>query len=104
VSSAKTETKKFTDVILETPILRGETKIEKITIRKPAPGEMRGLRLSELMNSDVSALITIIPRVSDPALIEQEIEVMEVDDFTALGNAVVDFLWPASMKAALGIK
>ena len=55
-------------ITLETPIPRGDDPITSITLRKPAAGELRGVALSDLLRLDVAALITVLPRISTPAL------------------------------------
>ena len=37
-------------VALEQPIMRGETKIDKVTVLKPNSGALRGVRLQPLMD------------------------------------------------------
>ncbi|WP_236672036.1 phage tail assembly protein [Croceicoccus sp. YJ47] len=56
------------DVPLATPIARGDTTIDRITLRKPKAGALRGLTMQDILQADVSALITLIPRISTPAL------------------------------------
>ena len=67
-------------------------KIESVKIRKPMSGELRGLRLVDLANADVSSMITVIPRISEPALTEQELSEMDPSDFSNLAIEVVGFL------------
>ena len=55
-------------VILDTPIRRGTTHIESITLRKPNSGELRGVSLAELLQMDVNSLIKVVPRISTPTL------------------------------------
>lgn len=86
---------------LEHPIIRGDQKIEAVTLRKPASGEMRGLTLQALGQSDVTSLITLIPRISEPPLTTPEVEAMQVEDFAACGNAVFDFFLKPSQREAI---
>ncbi|KAI3489579.1 hypothetical protein L1887_46630 [Cichorium endivia] len=55
-------------VQLDTPIKRGKTEIAEIVLRKPQSGALRGTRLQAIMDMDVGAMMTIIPRISTPAL------------------------------------
>ena len=90
---------KTANVPLENPIRRGDKEISQVTLRKPRGGELRGLSLQDIGQSDVNALITLIPRISDPTLTVQEVENMEVEDLAAMGSAVFDFfLTPAQRK------
>lgn len=85
---------------LVTPIVRGETRIESITLRKPASGELRGLSLSDLLRLDVDALITVIPRISIPTLNEAECRELDVEDLTSIGTEVVGFFVGAKSPKA----
>jgi hypothetical protein len=88
--------------ILETPIERGETKIEKIEIRKPRPGECRGLKMQDLATGDTTALIKLLPRITIPALTEHEVsEQMDLADLTECAGIIVDFLFTTSRKKDL---
>ena len=49
---------------LDTPIKRGKTEITEIVLRKPQSGALRGTRLQAIMDMDVNAMMTVIPRIS----------------------------------------
>jgi hypothetical protein len=83
---------------LDTPIKRGESIIEKVTLRKPASGELRGTNLADLLQMDVSALEKVLPRISDPTLTPQEVQNLDPADLFQLGAAVTSFLLPKAMK------
>lgn len=59
-------------VKLDTPIMRGKTEITEIVLRKPQSGALRGTRLQAIMDMDVGAMMTVIPRISSPTLTAQE--------------------------------
>ncbi|EEC5249608.1 phage tail assembly protein [Salmonella enterica subsp. enterica] len=88
-------------VTLDTPIVRGSTTIETLTIRKPSAGELRGVKLQALMESDVNSIITLLPRITSPALTIGEVNSMDASDLLALGNEVIIFLLPKSVRADL---
>lgn len=77
---------------LNTPIQRGETQIEEITLRKPASGELRGIKLVDLLQMDVESLITVLPRISTPTLTAQEAANLDPADLLAMGAEVSGFL------------
>jgi hypothetical protein len=83
---------------LDTPIQRGELTIESVYLRKPSAGELRGVALSELLNLDVSALIKVITRISQPSLTELELTRLDPADLVQLGGKVAGFLLPKSLK------
>lgn len=90
-------------VKLDTPIKRGKAEVTDIVLRKPQSGALRGTRLQAIMDMDVSAMMTIIPRISTPALTAQEMAEMDPADLTALSVEVVTFLLPKSVLAGLAI-
>ena len=85
-------------VILDTPIRRGTTSIDSITLRKPNSGELRGVSLAELLNMDVNSLVKVVPRISSPTLTAIEVTSMDPADLFALGTKVSGFLLQKSMK------
>jgi hypothetical protein len=53
---------------LAAPIARGETAIEALTIRKPSAGQLRGLSLQSLLSLDITAILTVTPRITMPPI------------------------------------
>jgi hypothetical protein len=87
-------------VTLDTPIKRGKTEITEVVLRKPQSGALRGVRLQALMEMDVNAVMTVLPRVSAPALTAQEVNEMDPADLLALSVEVVTFLLSKSALSA----
>lgn len=86
-------TKKTTESVpLDTPIKRGEKEITAVTLRKPLAGELRGVSLTALLQMDVDALTTVLPRISDPTLTTHEVRAMDPADLVQMGGAVAGFL------------
>ena len=88
-------------VQLDTPIMRGKTQITEIVLRKPQSGALRGTRLQAIMDMDVGAMMTVIPRISTPTLTAQEMAELDPADLTALSVEVVTFLLKKSVLAGL---
>lgn len=86
-------------VELDEPIVRGETEITSVTVRKPKSGALRGVRLVALMDMDVTAMTEVLPRITDPALTKPEIMAMSPGDLLNMSIEVVNFLLPKSMQA-----
>lgn len=91
----------ITKVPLSEPIKQGETEITEVTVRRPSPGECRGLNLGLLMNGDVNEQLKIFPRITIPPLLTHELEAMALCDFVEMGEALTNFLYSPSRKAAL---
>ncbi|MGE4431888.1 MAG: phage tail assembly protein [Sphingobium sp.] len=88
-------------VTLSEPIVRGETTISDIQIRKPKAGEMRGLSIQDLMTARVSAVIDVLPRISMPPITQQEAENLDLSDLAACSGAIIDFFLKAGDRAAI---
>jgi len=88
-------------VELDTPILRGKTEITSVIVRKPQSGALRGTRLQALLDMDVNALITVLPRITNPALTTAEINEMDPADLVSLSVEVVTFLLKKSVLSDL---
>ena len=85
-------------VPLEKPVKRGDQLIAEITLIKPNAGTLRGVSLAAVANSEVDALIKVLPRMTAPMLTEQEVAAMELPDLVALAGQVVGFLSPSSAR------
>lgn len=92
---------RFETVTLSTPIMRGETTVDRLTLRKPKGGELRGLSLQDILTSDIGAILTLIPRISDPILIRDEAEQLEADDLAEIGGVIRSFFMTAAERTAI---
>lgn len=70
-----------------------------VSVRKPDSGELRGLKLADLLQSDVTALMMLAPRITIPAVPKGA--KMDPADLTQFGGEVMDFLLPKAVKEAL---
>lgn len=93
--------KKFKTITLDEPIKRGESEIATITLRKPQAGELRGLTLEDLLKTDVDTILKLIPRISDPILIDQEVAAMDPADLTECGGAIRGFFMTKAQQAIM---
>ncbi|MEH3773820.1 phage tail assembly protein [Enterobacter asburiae] len=96
--TATTETEKPNTVTLDNPVMRGEQKIEKVTVFKPNAGTLRGVSLAALASSDVDALIKVLPRMTYPALTEHEVTRLDGSDLMLFAAEVIVFLSPSSAR------
>ncbi len=90
-------TRKLTDPItLSQPITRKNAEpITTVTLRKPDVGTLRGLKLMEVMRMDVSTHCTLLPRITEPALLPDEVATLDVADFTSLVTGALGFFMSA---------
>ncbi|HGG2618043.1 phage tail assembly protein [Escherichia coli] len=56
------------------------------------------ISLAAVANSEVDALIKVLPRMTAPMLTEQEVAALELPDLVALAGKVVGFLSPNSVQ------
>lgn len=87
-------------VKLSTPIVRGENSFDEIQVMKPNVPALRGLKLLDVLQSDINALEVLLPRVTQPMLHKADFEKMEPQDFIELATAVLNFLAPTSDSPA----
>ena len=87
-----------TTITLDTPIKRGEQDIAVITVRKPGSGELRGVSLMDLMRMDVTALHTVLPRITAPTLTTADVSKLDPADLVKLASEVTGFLLPKEAK------
>lgn len=85
-------------VTLDHPIKRGEQQIEKIELRKPRAGELRGVALFDLVRMDVTAVQTVLPRISIPTLTRHEVDGLDPADLFQLSAEVSAFLSPKAAQ------
>lgn len=94
--TAEASKRKFVPIELEEPIARGDTAIATITLRKPAAGELRGLSLQDLMTCEISSILKVIPRISDPILTDVEANQLGTEDLAQCGGVIRGFFLTAS--------
>lgn len=85
-------------VKLDEPVTRGSTKIETVHVRRPRAGALRGINIIDLANLNTTALITVLPRITDPSLTKEEVGNLDPADLTALGMQVATFLAPKALQ------
>lgn len=90
---------KFTDVTLSEPLTIGGKEVTSIRLRRPAPGEMRGLSLMQVMQMNVDAIMKLVPRIAEPVLDEQTLAAMDAADFGEIAGQVVIFFDRGSVAA-----
>lgn len=83
-------------VTLETPVTRGDLVISRIELIKPNSGALRGTRLADLAGSDVDALMTVLPRITIPALTKADCAALDPVDLIVIAGKVIGFLSPKS--------
>jgi hypothetical protein len=78
-------------ITLKKPLKRGETEITQFEMREPTAGELRGIRLTDLLNGDVEAVITVLPRITSPILQQHELAGLGAKDLGEISGQLMDF-------------
>lgn len=84
----------LTKVTLVVGIQRGDKAIKELTLRRPKAGELRGLKILELVNLDTQALMTFLPRITMPPIITEELNQLDLADFMTLATEAISFFSP----------
>jgi hypothetical protein len=87
-------------ITLDSPVMHGSQKLTEITLRKPSAGALRGLALTDVLQMDVTALTTLLPRITQPALTKADVQNMDPADLVQIGGRVANFLLPKAMREA----
>lgn len=88
---------------LSTPIKRGEEVIETVWLTPPTAGTLRGLRLMDVAQMEVTAISTLLARITNPVLLPAEIAALSLPDFMALSVEVAGFFVRPEDRAAAGL-
>ncbi|UQY89540.1 phage tail assembly protein [Stenotrophomonas rhizophila] len=65
--------------------------ISSLTLRKPNAGTLRGIKLADLLQMDVGALTTLLPRISTPTLTAADAAKLDPVDLVAIATEVGNF-------------
>ncbi|GEM_PF-63316 len=87
-------------ITLEVPIKRGDQLITDVALRKPDAGSLRGIKLMDLLQMDMVALSTLLPRISSPALTSADVNKLDPVDLISLGTEVSTFFVPRKDRAS----
>ena len=79
-------------ITLDTPIKRGEKEITSITLNKPNSGALRGASLRGLLDFQTDDIIKVLPRITDPALTDNEANRLDPADLVQMGGVIASFL------------
>lgn len=89
-------------VQLVQPIERANGEpITEITLVKPNAGSLRGLKVPDLVSGDVSTVLTLIPRISQPVVSAHDAEKLETEDLGEIAGAIFGFFMTPTDKAKM---
>ena len=88
-----------TKITLTQPLKQGDKSITEITLRKPMSGELRGIKLLDIMQMDVTAYVPLLPRITTPMLSESQINNLDPADLIQVMTGVQSFFVGADSPA-----
>jgi hypothetical protein len=92
-------------VSLFRPLQKGDATVYSITLTEPSVGELRGLKLSDILQMDVTAHMTLWSRINAEGLSVHELNELSVADLTQLSSKTMLFfvspLQAAQIKESL---
>ena len=100
-AAAIIDTTDLKSVDLDEPIKRASGEINRVLLRKPKAGALRGVTLMSLVQVEVQALRTVLPRVSDPILAPAEIDQLDPADLLSLGATLASFFISKAERQAI---
>lgn len=88
-------------VPLEHPITRGDQVIDRIALRKPDAGTLRGIKLMELLQMDVASVQTLLPRITTPTLTTADVAKIDPADLVSISTELLTFFLSKSQRESL---
>ena len=83
---------------LTSPIKREAGPLAALALRRPVAGELRGLKVSDLIQGDISAVIAVLPRISSPFITEQEAAGIDPADLGEIAGTIASFFMTPAQK------
>lgn len=88
-------------VKLNQPIVRGDQVITEVTLRQPVGGDMRGLSIQQLNQSDYNAIRTLVPRIAMPMVLDSDFDAMPAADIGSFAGEIIGFFMSTAQMAAI---
>ena len=85
-------------ITLKQPLKQGDKSITEIVLRKPMSGELRGIKLLDIMQMDVAAYVPLLPRITTPMLGESQINNLDPADLIQVMTGVQGFFISADSR------
>ncbi|WP_026471136.1 phage tail assembly protein [Alkanindiges illinoisensis] len=86
---------------LDTPLMMGNQEITEVEVRKPNALALQGLKIADLIQGDVTSVLTLLPKVTTPTLTRAQVQQLDPCDIAQFGAVFITFLQPKSTRAAL---
>lgn len=80
---------------LNVPLTFGEKEIKSLTIRRPTSGDLRGVKLIDVLQMDVDAHAALLPRICDEIVDTQFVYKLDISDLSRVISKTVNFFKPS---------
>lgn len=88
-------------VKLQRPIVRGDQVISEVTLREPVGGDMRGLSIQQLNQSDYNAVRSLVTIIAMPMVLDSDFDAMPAADVGAFAGEIIGFFMSPAQMAAI---
>lgn len=70
----------------------GDTLTREFTLSEPSPGNLRGLKLQDVLTGDIESLGILIPRICLPFITPAQFAALSFKDVVTFQTGVINFL------------
>lgn len=85
-------------VSLSQPLTLGDKSYSELTFKAPRVGDLRGLKLVDLIQMDVRFLLGLLPRICTPHITEDHVQALPATDLFQCFDRVNAFFMPAASR------
>ena len=85
------EEAKSKTIHLKHPLKSGDKVIDTITLRRPMAGDLRGVKLIDLVQMDADAVCQLVARISSPLVAPSRFWELDAEDLLSVSMEVVGF-------------
>jgi hypothetical protein len=100
-STGQVSTPDYATIELDSPISRGDQVIDKLQVRKPDAASLRGVKLVDLLQMEVTAIRTLTPRITFPTLTTADVDKLDPADLVTLGTEIAAFFMKKADRESL---
>lgn len=79
-------------VTLKKGIIRGDSRITEITVRKPLTKQLRGTNVVDLMKMSIDEWCVVLPRVTTPKVDKVDFATMPAADLVTLASTALNLM------------
>ncbi len=96
---AKQVDEKAYEITLKRPLTVGEQVVEKLTLREPLAGDLRGVNLGKYHQGDVGEVLKVLANITDIPV--RSLNYLGSLDVTAITSILLGFITPESLPSIL---